>query len=258
MGRLKERPHCLTCGKEIGLRKKYCNLECYASAKSVMMRTKANLKCEGCGKDFYPRKSTLAHKDSNKFCSRSCSDSHRPWKIDFHIWFKTCVQCGRSFPTRNKSVVACSAECRLKRNAKLSHSRADKQQSKSGRIHRCKECGSEFIPKYGSKRRAFCGLGCSKRHGNRVSRLLRRAKESSAKVESVNPITVFERAGWVCYLCGGSTPRGLRGTLDHNAPELDHIIPLALGGEHSYANTACACRKCNHEKGSELLSRTPR
>jgi 5-methylcytosine-specific restriction endonuclease McrA len=34
---------------------------------------------------------------------------------------------------------------------------------------------------------------------------------------------------------------------------IDHIIPLSRGGEHSFENTTCCCRKCNEEKGN----RTP-
>lgn len=35
--------------------------------------------------------------------------------------------------------------------------------------------------------------------------------------------------------------------------ELDHIEPLALGGEHSNANAAMACRGCNGSKGDTSL-----
>jgi hypothetical protein len=37
------------------------------------------------------------------------------------------------------------------------------------------------------------------------------------------------------------------------APELDHIIPLASGGAHVWDNVQCTCRKCNGEKGAEVL-----
>lgn len=40
-------------------------------------------------------------------------------------------------------------------------------------------------------------------------------------------------------------PRKLRGSLDDRAPESDHILPVSVGGEHSYRNTQCACRACN-------------
>ncbi|WP_425516052.1 HNH endonuclease [Rhizobium leucaenae] len=70
----------------------------------------------------------------------------------------------------------------------------------------------------------------------------------AAYVENVDPIKVFDRDKWKCQICGVKTPRKLRGTLDDKAPELDHIMPLALGGAHSYFNTQCACRKCNAHK----------
>ena len=37
---------------------------------------------------------------------------------------------------------------------------------------------------------------------------------------------------------------------DARAPELDHVVPLASGGAHTYANSACACRECNILKGA--------
>lgn len=78
-------------------------------------------------------------------------------------------------------------------------------------------------------------------------------KRRGAVVENVNPIEVFERDGWRCQLCGVRTPRKLRGTYNDKAPELDHILPISKGGEHSYVNTQCACRKCNGLKGDVPL-----
>lgn len=34
------------------------------------------------------------------------------------------------------------------------------------------------------------------------------------------------------------------------APELEHIIPIAMGGTHTWDNVACACRLCNQAKGA--------
>lgn len=64
---------------------------------------------------------------------------------------------------------------------------------------------------------------------------------------------VFQRDGWRCQLCGKKLNPKHRGTYKDDAPELDHIIPWAAGGEHSYRNTQLACRKCNEEKGSEEM-----
>lgn len=68
---------------------------------------------------------------------------------------------------------------------------------------------------------------------------------------------VFERDGYRCQLCGTKTLKAKRGSYHPKAPELDHIVPLAQGGEHSYRNTQCACRACNVAKrdgaGGQLL-----
>jgi 5-methylcytosine-specific restriction endonuclease McrA len=81
----------------------------------------------------------------------------------------------------------------------------------------------------------------------------REARMRGAESELVHPNRVFDRDGWRCHMCGRKTPRRLRGTCSPTAPELDHIIPLARGGPHTYANTACSCRECNHRKGDKPL-----
>lgn len=67
-------------------------------------------------------------------------------------------------------------------------------------------------------------------------------------------LSVFQRDGWRCRFCGIDTPESLRGTHEHNAPELDHIVPLARGGQHSYDNTQCLCRACNGFKSNRTMA----
>jgi 5-methylcytosine-specific restriction endonuclease McrA len=74
--------------------------------------------------------------------------------------------------------------------------------------------------------------------------------EKSAYVETVNPLKVFERDGWVCQGCDTPTSPSLRGRKCAGAPELEHIIPLSMGGEHSYRNTQLLCFHCNNRKGA--------
>lgn len=81
----------------------------------------------------------------------------------------------------------------------------------------------------------------------------RRAVVAGAASEAVDPFRVFDRDGWRCKLCGTKTPREKRGTHEPDAPELDHIIPISKGGEHSYLNTQCACRRCNCAKGAKPM-----
>jgi 5-methylcytosine-specific restriction endonuclease McrA len=98
----------------------------------------------------------------------------------------------------------------------------------------------------------FCSETCATRQYRRLDRAREHARRRairSVTIETVDPLLVFERDGWVCQICRIITPRGMRGTHDPRAPELDHIVPLAAGGEHSYRNTQCACRDCNGKKG---------
>jgi 5-methylcytosine-specific restriction endonuclease McrA len=75
--------------------------------------------------------------------------------------------------------------------------------------------------------------------------LARRARRAGVAVERVDPIAVFERDGWKCGIC-------LRPVVKEEA-SVDHIVPIARGGEHSYANVQLAHLSCNKRKGVKLL-----
>lgn len=81
----------------------------------------------------------------------------------------------------------------------------------------------------------------------------RRARRAQVAYEPVNRLKVFERDGWRCQICGVLTPRRLLGKLKPRSPELDHRVPMALGGGHLWANVQCACRQCNASKGGDRV-----
>jgi hypothetical protein len=212
--------------------------------------------CEGCGCTFRPKRS-----ERRRFCSRECafknpaiadplraqrvSDRRRTWPHS-KVWFHTCVACDTVFAARHGNQRRCDADCRP-------------PPPKS----ECAHCGRTFEVTHGRK---VCSVACSRaktrarvrldpraRERRRASRKAGKLRRRTAVVETVNAITVFNRDGWRCQLCGVSTPQRLRGTFEPRAPELDHIIPIAKGGEHSYRNTQCACRQCNGTKGDREL-----
>lgn len=121
----------------------------------------------------------------------------------------------------------------------------------------CKRCGVVYRPtSSGGRPSVYCGEECRRavqQQHKRAARLRRKAATRAVTVETVDPIKVFERDGWRCRLCGSKAPKAKRGTYEADAPELDHIIPLSRGGEHSYRNTQCACRRCNLEKSDRPL-----
>ncbi len=190
-------------------------------------------------------------------CAKSLSDSTRSSRAQARN-ARTCKVCGISFqPKRKAPGVYCSRSCHSKGQRKPPAPSAPKPEpapkvkpSKPPRP--CAECGTVFAPVLGDYRRAFCNQDCAKRNRRRIGK--RRTRQ--AAVERVDPIAVFIRDGWRCQLCGCATPRRLRGSTNPRAPELDHILPLSQGGEHSYRNTHCACRSCNGLKASKPLGQT--
>lgn len=84
-----------------------------------------------------------------------------------------------------------------------------------------------------------------KRRANRD----RDARKSEAFIESVHDEVLFERDKGICGICHLA--------VDPNNWAVDHIIPLARQGEHSYANTRVAHPKCNSWKQARLDEELP-
>jgi hypothetical protein len=79
----------------------------------------------------------------------------------------------------------------------------------------------------------------------------RRARKRGATVERVDALNVFERDNWMCGICDEPVDPILRHP-DRMSVSLDHVVPLSLGGEHSYANTRCSHWICNVRRGNRV------
>ncbi len=83
-----------------------------------------------------------------------------------------------------------------------------------------------------------------------TSKHLDRWLEAKRKAEGRAPLPlavrtfVFERDGYACVYCQAYT----------GPFEVDHIHPVARGGDDSLENLCCACKTCNRSKGAKLLS----
>ena len=80
----------------------------------------------------------------------------------------------------------------------------------------------------------------------RANRKKQRARRDGAtRVEVVDRTVVWDRDQGICHLC--SQPA------DPADWHMDHRVPLARGGEHSYANVAVSHPFCNLSKGANLV-----
>jgi 5-methylcytosine-specific restriction endonuclease McrA len=128
------------------------------------------------------------------------------------------------------------------------------------RLVTCKGCAERFLAKRVDS--TFCSLDYwwkwfsqtpTRQVAQRAQASKRRAwLHGAASVERVDACRVFARDGWRCQLCGAATDKGQMGKRHPRAPTMDHIVPLARGGDHSYRNIQCACLLCNLKKGARL------
>lgn len=261
---------CAVCGKPLNKDQgKYCSRACMweyqRKIRAEASEAKRRRVCETCGKTFIMHwqsgKANRGEVKEGRFCSRKCrgESQRKPGKpAKKTIW--RCRICGKEM---SAYAVYCSDECRKKKArddyyanhrhnlelARLRHLRTWQQREP----FECKECGKIHQPAYGDTSSVFCSPKCAARYQRRWRDNKKRAEANGVYYEYVNPLKVFKRDGWRCQLCGKKLNPKHRGKIRDDAPELDHIIPWAKGGEHSYRNTQCACRKCNMEKGAREL-----
>lgn len=60
---------------------------------------------------------------------------------------------------------------------------------------------------------------------------------------------VFKRDNFACQYCGSTPPSVVL--------EVDHITPVADGGDNSIDNLVCSCFDCNRGKGARSLDAVP-
>lgn len=75
----------------------------------------------------------------------------------------------------------------------------------------------------------------------KAKKIRRKRAQESTRVVPVNRELVAERDGWRCAICGKRVTR--------KTWSLDHIVPLARGGSHTYENVTLAHLRCNIARG---------
>lgn len=122
----------------------------------------------------------------------------------------------------------------------------------------CPGCGAEFETHNPDK--LFCTKLCCSR--NRATRKTdkRRLRHSKAYKKDIPLRKLYERDGGTCYLCGCATDfddytvnSDGYVVLGMTYPTRDHVVPLAIGGKHTWENVKLACFRCNSLKGAKPL-----
>jgi 5-methylcytosine-specific restriction endonuclease McrA len=203
--------------------------------------------CEVCGVSYRPTYG------SQRTCGRQCGKFLKwvnagkllsePRLYGQHTRLIVCQVCGRLAPKVGNRVL-CGDCTQHDRNA--SRWRATVASRPPAR---CGKCAAAVPRHQGRVLCRACAAADERRRKAATGNHRKRARKAGVHYETVNKQRVFERDGYRCYICGRKTSiRG--GPFSPRYPTLDHLVPFACGGPHTYANTACACRECNTRKGA--------
>lgn len=137
----------------------------------------------------------------------------------------------------------------IERQKRIAELNADRLKRAEARWHDCPVCGER------TNRPKYCSKECASHANNTAKDIRRRAKISGVLVDKdITLSALFKRDGGVCHICGGrclyedyTTRQGQKISGDWY-PSIDHVVPLAKGGEHSWQNVKLAHRRCNYIK----------
>lgn len=202
--------------------------------------------CTGCGLAFTRSRQ---HRRGSATCSTRCTEwIGRIGTTELVPW-RSCVVCGSPFVNQRPALL-CSSECRM---AQARSEAARYYTPTPVRRYECIVCQETFERAGRHGKPQTCSAACQRRlpsaiEGKANRRARRRALKRTATVEIVYRRVVYDRDGWTCQLCTKPLRRDVRAPHPLSAT-LDHIVPLASGGDHSYRNIQAAHFICNSRKG---------
>lgn len=162
-----------------------------------------------------------------------------------------CPECmRREAQARQAAKLRAKAEARRQKEREARR-RREKKQAQIG-MNFCPVCGAPTL------RRKYCSDKCLAKAQNKANETRRRQLISAAMVDK--DITVeglYKRDNGICYLCG--KPCRLDDYIIQDGqkqcgdwyPSIDHVVPLARGGAHSWDNVKLAHRICNSRKADK-------
>ena len=166
--------------------------------------------CQYCQKSFESRRPPQ-DKNAPRYCTRQCADNARRKHKP-----RICKICGNTYLPYYRGQKYCGQECKFE-----AHRR-------EGFVN-CAYCGNPF--KRSKRAIKYCSQRC---YGNSLlSPFPRKGKEFTRAVRRA----IRERDGYVCVVCGSATHL-----------EIDHIIPVSLGGDNSITNGQTLCHDCHRQK----------
>lgn len=287
--------NCLVCGVEFtpkhGSAGKYCSRACFYEANkgSVHKRRIPDAVCPTCGKVFHPKNRKPGRK--TYYCSKECAGQVAPEKqcpVCGEMFKAGCdrktycsVACAgkgnaekrrkyanaseakKAYYERYKERTAPEREAKKQERESLAQARKAKREAEQERVraekmHPCEVCGAV------TDRPKYCSEPCKNKAHHRRKEITRRHKlRDNGEVDySVTLDKLIKRDRNTCHICGGKCDMKDGETVDgafiagDSYPSIDHLIPVAHGGVHTWDNVKLAHRICNTKKSARRVFET--
>ncbi|MBI1682334.1 HNH endonuclease [Caulobacter hibisci] len=217
---------CIRCGRSMWLPASKlgiyvrCSPECKAAAAAAQVRARSR-PCETCGGLFAPRQVQL-NNGGGRFCSQKCNTAARAALQAPETKLLAARRLREDWASGKLTAVSGPAKPNWKggkaaRKERLRTPEARAAQAATLRAYR------KANP---DKVREFVQSRSRRQHGKLPRGTVKRLGEMQA---------------WRCAICRVGVKRGFH---------LDHIMPLARGGEHAPRNLQLLCATCNVRKSS--------
>jgi len=191
----------------------------------------ATIRCAACGYEF----------------------AHGITDMDDHWRCPSCTEIARARKSVIESIRRISnAREHTSRNVDVVIRRVD-EAKESLRVYltdrECAVCGSVFHD--ANPRRVCCCDECSKKYARKQGRgdfHRHRARKYNVRYErGITLHKLYERDGGICQICGKPCDWDdlTYGNCGPTYPSIDHIVPFANGGEHTWENVQLAHMLCN-------------
>jgi len=212
------------------------------SKRTRKPKDNAPIRCNMCQEPF-----TRIDKGTGYSYCIACSTKVRRWYnyggIAPELAERPCARCATMFqPELGKASRYCST-------CSYIHIRS---MPLTCRLIQCSDCTAPTKPRGKAKRCARCQFIATATRQDANS--ARRAHIERAGDKDISWRTVGERDSWICHLCLKKVPQQPGKAKSPKGATVDHLIPLARGGEHVWKNVALAHRYCNVSRSTEGIA----
>ena len=200
------------------------------------------VRCKKCGSVFSRSMVTIRH--GRKIQCYSCREIERKAKEE-----KRLEDIQKARQKRRE-------QAEINRKVRAEELKEQRKLNREANRHDCPVCGTS------TTRRKYCSDECARKAGNHQRDVKRRHTIDSVMVDrDITLEGLFRRDGGRCWICGmpcyytDIVVTDKTKVAGNMYPSIDHVKPLAEGGEHSWKNVKLAHRICNSDRANPLRGR---